>query len=93
MSKKKDVLPSYRALKRILQNALGGNSKTVMIYALSPASINYEKTLSTFRYVVRTKKIKNKAVINESEYDKTVRILKEENNELKKKMKNFLRKY
>ena len=47
-----------------------------MIYALSPASINYEKTLSTFRYADRTKKIKNKGVINESKHDKTVRLLK-----------------
>ena len=54
--KKKDVLPSYRALKRILQNALGGNSKTVMIYALSPASINYEKTLSGLDVLIELKK-------------------------------------
>ena len=68
MGKKKDVLPPYRdsALTRILQNALGGNSKTVMICALSPASINYEETLSTLRYADRSKKIKNKGVINES---------------------------
>ena len=34
----------------ILKNALGGNSKTVMIAALSPASVNYEETLSTLRF-------------------------------------------
>ena len=58
MSKKKDVLPPYRdsALTRILQNALGGNSKTVMIYALSPASINYEKTLSGLDVLIELKK-------------------------------------
>jgi hypothetical protein len=84
--KKKDILPPYRdsALTRILQNALGGNSKTVMICALSPASINYEETLSTLRYADRAKKIQNKAVINESENDKMVRCLKEENLDLKK---------
>ena len=49
--------------------------------------------LSTLRNGDRDKKIKNKAVINESEDDKTVRLLKEENNELKKNWKNFLRKY
>ncbi len=94
MGKKKDVLPPYRdsALTRILQNALGGNSKTVMICALSPASINYEETLSTLRYADRAKKIQNKAVINESEHDKTVRLLKEENNELKKKIEEFSKK-
>ena len=94
LGKKKDVLPPYRdsALTRILQNALGGNSKTVMICALSPASINYEETLSTLRYADRAKKIQNKAVINESEHDKVVRLLKEENNELKKKIEELSQK-
>ena len=84
--KNKNMLPPYRdsALTRILQNALGGNSKTVMICALSPASINYEETLSTLRYADRAKKIQNKAVINESEHDKMIRLLKEENVNLKK---------
>lgn len=86
LGKKKDILPPYRdsSLTRILQNALGGNSKTVMICALSPASINYEETLSTLRYADRAKKIQNKAVINESEQDKIIRQLKEENLDLKR---------
>ena len=94
LGKKKDVLPPYRdsALTRILQNALGGNSKTVMICALSPASINYEETLSTLRYADRAKKIQNKAVINESEHDKVVRLLKEENDDLKKKIEELSKK-
>ena len=50
-----------------------------MICALSPASINYEETLSTLRYADRAKKIQNKAVINESPMEKMVRELKEEN--------------
>ena len=94
LGKKKDVLPPYRdsALTRILQNALGGNSKTVMICALSPASINYEETLSTLRYADRAKKIQNKAIINESEHDKVVRLLREENNDLKKKIEELSKK-
>lgn len=92
--KKKDILPPYRdsALTRILQNALGGNSKTIMICALSPASINYEETLSTLRYADRAKKIQNKAIVNESEHDKMVRLLKEENGDLKKIMEELSRK-
>merc|ERR1719454_1754775 len=45
----------YRTSKltRLLQNALGGSSKTVMICAISPASSNYEETLSTLRYADR----------------------------------------
>ena len=94
LGKKKDVLPPYRdsALTRILQNALGGNSKTVMICALAPASINYEETLSTLRYADRAKKIQNKAVVNESEHDKVVRLLREENNDLKKKIEELSKK-
>ena len=41
-------------------NALGGNSKTIMIAAVSPADINYDESLSTLRYADRAKKIKVK---------------------------------
>ena len=60
-----------------------------MIFALSSANINYEETLSTLRYADRAKKIQNKAVVNESEHDKVVRLLKEENNYLKKKIEEL----
>ena len=94
IGKNKNMLPPYRdsALTRILQNALGGNSKTIMICALSPASINYEETLSTLRYADRAKKIQNKAVVNESEHDKMVRLLKEENGNLKKMIEDLQKK-
>ena len=94
IAKNKNMLPPYRdsALTRILQNALGGNSKTVMICALSPASINYEETLSTLRYADRAKKIQNKALINESEHDKMIRMLKEENANLKKMLETLQKK-
>ena len=48
---KKTRVP-YRdsALTKLLQNALGGNSKTIMIAAISPADINYDESLSTLRY-------------------------------------------
>jgi kinesin family protein 1 len=68
----------------MLQNALGGNSKTIMICSLSPASSNYEETLSTLRYADRAKKIVNKAEINENPQDKIIRELKDENEKLKK---------
>lgn len=67
------------SLTRILQNALGGNSQTIMICAISPAADNYEETLSTLRYADQAKKIKNKPVVNESETDKLIRELKAEN--------------
>jgi len=88
---KKNIIVPYRdsALTRILQNALGGNSKTLMICAISPATDNYEETLSTLRYADQAKKIKNNAIINESEQDKMIRELKEENEKLKELLKNF----
>lgn len=54
-----------------------------MICAISPASDNYEETISTLRYADQAKKIKCNAVINESETDKLIRELKEENEKFK----------
>ena len=90
MGKKSKVIP-YRdsALTRILQNALGGNSKTLMICAISPAVDNYEETLSTLRYADQAKKIKCHAKINESPKDKMIRELKEENEKLKKQLLQY----
>merc|ERR1719189_3090599 len=75
------------ALTKLLQNALGGNSKTIMIAAVSPADINYEESLSTLRYADRAKQIKTKAVVNEDPTDKLIRELKEENERLKNRIK------
>ena len=49
-----------------------------MVAALSPASINYDETLSTLRYAWQVKAIKNNATINESASDKLIRELREE---------------
>jgi Kinesin motor domain len=76
-------------LTRILQNALGGNSKTFMLCAVSPSMDNYEETLSTLRYADRAKKIKCHAKVNESATDKLIRELKEENDRLKKQLENL----
>jgi len=94
LGKGKNILPPFResSLTKILINALGGNSKTVMICALSPAAVNYEETVSTLRYADRAKKIQCKAVINESEIDKMVRMLKDENFDLKKMIEDLNRK-
>lgn len=52
-------------LTRLLQDSLGGNSKTIMIANIGPASSNYEETLTTLRYAHRAKDIHNKPVKNE----------------------------
>lgn len=77
--KKSDFIP-YRdsALTWLLKENLGGNSRTAMIAALSPADINYEETLSTLRYADRAKQIKCNAIINEDPNARLIRELKEE---------------
>jgi len=67
-------------LTRLLQDSLGGNTKTVMIAAVSPADYNYEETLSTLRYASRAKAIQNKPRINEDPKDA---LLREYENEIK----------
>ena len=62
-------------LTRLLQDSLGGNTKTIMIAAVSPANYNYDETLSTLRYASRAKFIQNKPKINESPQDKIIREL------------------
>lgn len=67
----------------LLKDSLGGNSKTIMIAALSPADCNYSETLSTLRYANRAKNIINKPTINEDTNVKLIRELREEINKLK----------
>lgn len=71
-------------LTRLLQDSLGGNTKTVMIAAVSPADYNYDETLSTLRYASRAKNIKNKPTVNEDpkdallrQYEDEIKMLKE----------------
>ncbi|XP_017776123.1 PREDICTED: kinesin-like protein Klp68D isoform X2 [Nicrophorus vespilloides] len=52
-------------LTRLLQDSLGGNSKTIMIANIGPASDNYDETIITLRYAYRAKSIKNQPVKNE----------------------------
>lgn len=65
-------------LTRLLQDSLGGNTKTVMIANCGPADYNYDETLSTLRYANRAKDIKNKPKINEDPKDAMLRDLQEE---------------
>uniref|UniRef100_A0A668VMQ9 plus-end-directed kinesin ATPase n=1 Tax=Oreochromis aureus TaxID=47969 RepID=A0A668VMQ9_OREAU len=73
---KKDFL--CYLMKYICVSVLGGNSRTAMVAALSPADINYDETLSTLRYADRAKQIRCNAVINEDPNNRLVRELKEE---------------
>ncbi|KAI4316678.1 hypothetical protein L6164_024634 [Bauhinia variegata] len=64
--RKEGVHVPYRdsKLTRLLQDSLGGNSRTVMIACVSPADINAEETLNTLKYANRARNIQNKPVIN-----------------------------
>ena len=79
------TIVSYRdaVLTYILRNALGGNSRTTMVCSISPARDNIDETISTLRYADQAKRIKQHAVINESETDKLIKELKMENDNLK----------
>merc|ERR1719334_2411054 len=65
-------------LTRLLQDSLGGNAKTIMVATISPASYNFDETITTLRYANRAKNIKNKPRINEDPKDALLRQFQEE---------------
>lgn len=87
---KKHYFIPYRdsVLTWLLKDSLGGNSKTIMIAAISPADCNYGETLSTLRYANRAKNIINKPTINEDPNVKLIRELRDEISKLKAIMFN-----
>jgi len=75
-------------LTRLLQDSLGGNSKTVMIANMGPAGYNMDETISTLRYANRAKNIKNKAKINEDPKDALLRQFQSEIEKLKQQLQD-----
>eukprot|EP01063_Lacrimia_lanifica_P029056 TRINITY_DN4375_c0_g1_i1.p1 TRINITY_DN4375_c0_g1~~TRINITY_DN4375_c0_g1_i1.p1 ORF type:complete len:1100 (+),score=385.46 TRINITY_DN4375_c0_g1_i1:114-3413(+) len=77
-SKGAKKVPPYREsmLTWVLKDSLGGNSKTMMICAISPHADNIDDTISTLRYGLKAKAIVNKAVKQEVSVDKQARELK-----------------
>uniref|UniRef100_A0A3P9IXF4 Kinesin-like protein KIF3A n=1 Tax=Oryzias latipes TaxID=8090 RepID=A0A3P9IXF4_ORYLA len=65
-------------LTHLLQDSLGGNSKTMMCANIGPADYNYDETISTLCYANRAKNIKNKARINEDPKDSILRQFQKE---------------
>lgn len=70
-------------LTRLLQDSLGGNSKTLMVANIGPASYNYDESLTTLRYANRAKNIQNQPRINEDPKDALIRQYQEEIERLK----------
>jgi kinesin family protein 4/21/27 len=51
-------------ISRMLQDSLGGNSRTLMITCISPADVNFEESMTALKYANRARNIKNKPVVN-----------------------------
>eukprot|EP00820_Chromera_velia_P017491 Cvel_26767.t1-p1 / transcript=Cvel_26767.t1 / gene=Cvel_26767 / organism=Chromera_velia_CCMP2878 / gene_product=Kinesin-II 95 kDa subunit, putative / transcript_product=Kinesin-II 95 kDa subunit, putative / location=Cvel_scaffold3236:439-6982(-) / protein_length=277 / sequence_SO=supercontig / SO=protein_coding / is_pseudo=false len=75
-------------LTRLLQDSLGGNTRTVMVANIGPADYNYDETLSTLRYAYRAKSIRNKPRINEDPKDAMIREFQEEIVRLRNELAN-----
>ena len=60
------ITPAAQALlpRGLAQDSLGGNSETLMLACVSPASFNAEPTLSTLRYAARARSIQNRVKQN-----------------------------
>ncbi|KAJ9469747.1 Kinesin-like protein unc-104 [Diplonema papillatum] len=91
-SKKKNPksheVPPYREsmLTWVLKESLGGNSKTMMIAAISPHEENIEDTTSTLRYALKAKSIVCKVICNEQPSAKVVENLKDQIETLKRQL-------
>ncbi|XP_026314392.1 kinesin-like protein KIF3A [Hyposmocoma kahamanoa] len=75
-------------LTRLLQDSLGGNSKTVMIATIGPADSNYVETISTLRYANRAKNIENKTHVNSEPGDALLTRFQQEIDQLKKQLED-----
>ncbi|OQR91105.1 kinesin-like protein [Achlya hypogyna] len=75
----------------LLKESLGGNAKTTMLAMVSPASDNYEETLSTLRYAESAKKIINRVVVNEDKNAAIIRQLRQEIAELRAQLERLPR--
>ncbi|KAM6204969.1 stAR-related lipid transfer protein 9 [Sarcoramphus papa] len=73
----------------LLKDSLGGNSKTIMIATISPASSSYNETMSTLRYASNAKNIINEPRVNEDANVKLIRELREEIDRLKTMLISF----
>jgi hypothetical protein len=73
-------------LTRLLQDSLGGNTKTVMIANIGPADYNMDETINTLRWASRAKNIKNQPKINEDPKDAMLREFQDEIHKLRQQL-------
>lgn len=65
-------------LTRLLQDSLGGNSRTLMIACVSPSDRDFMETLNTLKYANRARNIQNRVVVNQDKSSRTISLLKKE---------------
>ena len=65
-------------LTRLLQDSLGGNSRTLMIACVSPSDRDFMETLNTMKYANRARNIKNKVTANQDKTSRTIMVLRQE---------------
>ncbi|XP_021939592.1 kinesin-like protein KIF21A isoform X2 [Zootermopsis nevadensis] len=65
-------------LTRLLQDSLGGNSRTIMIACVSPSDCDFIETLNTLNYANRARNIKNRVTINQDKSSRTIVLLRQE---------------
>lgn len=78
-------------LTRLLQNSLGGNSKTLMMTAINPAHTNFDETMSTLRYADQAKRIKNKPIVNEDPKDAQIREMRDRIKQLEDQLQSAMK--
>lgn len=78
-------------LTRILQESLGGNYKTNLIVAFSPAAKSIEETLNTMKFAIRAKSIKNQVKVNiKNSPDNYIKLIEQLRNQLTTAHKEIL---
>ena len=82
-AKAKHVPYRNSKLTRMLQDSLGGNSRTLMIACVSAADVNFEETLNALRYANRARNIQNRAVVNRDPATSQIVALKQQVAQLK----------
>ncbi|ROT78779.1 putative kinesin-like protein KIF21A isoform X2 [Penaeus vannamei] len=76
-------------LTRLLQDSLGGNSRTLMIACVSPSDTDFMETLNTLKYANRARNIKNKIMVNQDKASKAIAILRQEIQQLKLELMEY----
>ncbi|KAK4336765.1 hypothetical protein RND71_044067 [Anisodus tanguticus] len=76
-------------LTRLLQDSLGGNSRTLMIACISPSDRDFMETLGTLRYANRAKNIRNKVVANQDKSSQTISLLRKQIEQLELELQEY----